>query len=221
MRSPLILFLLTIPALAQDVPKVAPLSLAPAVTLRPAAYNSNPGSPVLLSGPDGATWEAVGTEGKINATGGLCVVSCDQKAVITVICKVGMTATAYTVVFDGDAPVPPTPPVPDELTKKLADAFATDGKPKAAAKLLASIYTAAAGESRNVANDLPADVLASVRVLADKPDLKDKLMAVRKLINNELAAILVDPKKPFTAATREATAKLFDKAAAALEELAK
>lgn len=128
--------------------------------------------------------------------------------------------------INGKKPDPVPPPVVDPLTKKVTDAFAadagqTDAK-RADAMKLAALYSVA------VEQKLHEDkTLATVKQLierirsAGETLANDRLLGVRKVIAEELSAILKSPDAALDDSRRKAAGELFVRIEAALEALAK
>lgn len=202
-------------ATADDAPRV----LVPVDPVRPVEVAAKVGSTVQLTGPETCEWLLGSEAGRIATDRGVCAVTSDAAGRVVVLRKDGAKTSKFLVVF-GDAGPGPKPPEPvDELAKKIAHAFDADGKPKADALELAAIYRAAAAKTNDAGTDNAAELVAAMKPLIDKKMPATRLASVRRLVSDELKAVLTDPNKPFTPATREATAKLFERAAAALERL--
>lgn len=125
-------------------------------------------------------------------------------------------------------PAPPKPDPPDPLRAKLKAAFDADPAPasdrRAQALDLAALYRAAAALARDEACATSGELLGRVteaagRLLADPPGGR-KLAAVRKAAAAELAAVL-PTDAPLAPGSRAAAAALFERLAAALDELAR
>jgi hypothetical protein len=128
-------------------------------------------------------------------------------------------------------PSPVTPPGPapvpaDPFRKKIADAFSLDpGQPsqkKADAVQLAALYSVAVDQK--LADD-PAlttvgQLIARVRS-AGQTLAADRLAGVRKVIGDEMAAVLKDPSLELTPDKRKAASELFARIETALDEVAK
>ena len=219
MRYVLLILVSGTMAYCADAPVVTATIPTPLTAVVPVSVVGKAGYPVILTGPAGATWEAIG-KGSVSVLGNQCFVIGD----CVVICHADGPSTVYAVSF-GDVPVPPIPvppnPVPpvDTLAKKIADAWAEDDRLKPEAKQLASFYRAAAVKAKDT-SVVNFDQLRDALANAVNTGLGSQLMTVRKLISAECKAISGDTAKPFTAEGRAATVLLFERAAAALDALA-
>lgn len=125
-------------------------------------------------------------------------------------------------------PAPPKPEPPDPLKARLKAAYDADPAPvadrRAQALDLAALYRAAAALARDEGCATSGELLGRVteaagRLLADPPGGR-KLAAVRKAAAAELAAVL-PTDAPLAPGSRAAAAALFERLAAALDELAR
>lgn len=121
----------------------------------------------------------------------------------------------------GPDPKPPRPP-PDSLQAKLKAAFDTDSAPRERkrehAKDLAALYRAAAKLAEDESVPTSGELLRRVRDAAGTLIGTDALREVRRVVGNELSALLpIDVALSST--HRSSVAALFRKLAAILEEL--
>jgi hypothetical protein len=132
-------------------------------------------------------------------------------------------------VVNPPSPVNPPGPAPapvDPFRKKIADAYSLDpGQPsqkKADAIQLAALYSVAVDQK--LADD-PAlatvgQLIARVRS-AGQTLAADRLAGVRKVIGEEMAAVLKDPALELTTDKRKAASELFARIETALDEVSK
>lgn len=123
-------------------------------------------------------------------------------------------------------PVPLPPPPNDALKGRIATAFSADpgtlADKKADAVKLSGLYAAAV--QVKLADDptvtTVGQLIARVRTLGAQL-AADRLPGTRKVIGDEMAAVLKDPTATLDKTSREAAALLFARIEAALDEVAK